>query len=83
MPLTVKQLLHTMEGVQHLCIAGAAVEVVQRSRVAIKTQPYQVPALRVANLPKVPGRLRLILGDLECGYDRVVSRQTIWVNIAG
>lgn len=83
MPLTVKQLLHTVEGAQYLCIAGAAVEEVQRSRVAIKTQPYQVPALGVANLPKVPGCLRLILGYLESGYDRVVSRQTIWVNVAG
>lgn len=83
MPLTVKQILHTVKGSQHLYIAGAAVEVVQRSRVTIKTQPYQVPALGVANLPKVPGCLCLVLGYLESGYDRVVSRQTIWVNVAG
>lgn len=72
-----------MKGSQHLYVAGAAVEEVERSRVTIKTQPYQVPALRVANLPKVPGRLRFLFGYLESGYDRVVSRQTIWVNVAG
>lgn len=77
MPLAVKQLLHTVEGAQHLCIAGAAIEVVQGSRVTIKTQPCQVLALRVANLPKVPGCLRFILAYLESGYDGVVGRQTI------
>lgn len=83
MPLTIKQLLHTIEGAQHLYVAGAAVEEVQRSRFTIKSQSYLVPALRVANLPKVPGPLLLLLGNLESGYDGVVSRQTIWVNVAG
>lgn len=73
-PLTVKEFFHPLKGPQHLCASWAGVEEVQGFSVALKTKAHLVPALRIADLPQIPGCFSSVLGHFEGGDDRVVWR---------
>ncbi|TNN67206.1 hypothetical protein EYF80_022544 [Liparis tanakae] len=81
-PVAIKELLHAMEGPQHLAPTGARGEEVQRARFALETKAYLLPTLGVADLPQVPGFLGGVFGHLERGDDGVVGRKAAWIHIA-
>lgn len=82
-PLPIKQLLHLVEGAQHLRPAvRPRVEEVEGARVAMEAQTHLLVTLWVAHLPQVPGGTGSVFGHLERGDDGVVRGQAVGVDIA-